>query len=140
LVPSPSESESFEVERSAIVLYRGSCDHLSPTHVRHLLQSLTSALDERSRELVEALSLAATELVANAVQAGATSLHVTLLPAPTFLELRVADDADGVPELREPGPSEERGRGLLIIERLSDAWGSTPLASGKTVWARFLTR
>jgi anti-sigma regulatory factor (Ser/Thr protein kinase) len=118
-------------------VFRGHCDHATPARVRRLLGA---ALDGRPAELVDGLRLAVTELATNAVQAGATILDVSLLTEPMFLELRVADDAPGLPRQRDPDPTDERGRGLQILDRLADAWGYAPLAAGKTVWARFLVR
>ena len=37
-----------------------------------------------------------------------------------------------------PGPDDESGRGLLLVDALADRWGTAPYPpSGKTVWAEF---
>jgi anti-sigma regulatory factor (Ser/Thr protein kinase) len=42
----------------------------------------------------------------------------------------------GLPR-REPGPDDEGGRGLLLVEELSDTWGvdRSRLTGGNAVWA-----
>ena len=64
------------------------------------------------------------------------------------LILRLADgtlsvavrDGDPRPMYRPaPGaggaPGDEHGRGLLVLDAMTDAWGSHPTADGKVVWA-----
>jgi anti-sigma regulatory factor (Ser/Thr protein kinase) len=50
----------------------------------------------------------------------------------------VADPSDKPPLPQDPGELAETGRGLHVIEALSDAWGyTTPSDLGKVVWALF---
>jgi hypothetical protein len=47
----------------------------------------------------------------------------------------VRDGSNRQPDLRPAAADSETGRGLHIVERLSAAWGWTPLSgAGKTVW------
>ncbi|MFH8410330.1 ATP-binding protein [Streptomyces sp. NPDC018019] len=49
----------------------------------------------------------------------------------------VSDSSRAVPALAAPDPLAEGGRGLWIIDRLSECWGWTPPdRTGKTVWAQ----
>jgi hypothetical protein len=49
--------------------------------------------------------------------------------------IAVSDDST-TPALRLPSPGEGIDvSGLAIVDALSRAWGSTPTATGKTVWA-----
>jgi hypothetical protein len=36
--------------------------------------------------------------------------------------------------MRAPTPEEPSGRGLLIVDAMSDTWGIIPSSTGKTVW------
>jgi hypothetical protein len=55
-----------------------------------------------------------------------------------FVLCAVADPGTTRPRLKEPDYFAESGRGLHVIDALSDAWGCTaPGAGGKTVWAAF---
>jgi anti-sigma regulatory factor (Ser/Thr protein kinase) len=48
----------------------------------------------------------------------------------------VLDPSDSAPVLRAPGSIEESGRGLQMVDALSDVWGWSPVAGrGKAVWA-----
>jgi hypothetical protein len=50
----------------------------------------------------------------------------------------VADPSDKPPVPKDPAELAETGRGLHVIEALSDAWGyTTPGDMGKVVWALF---
>jgi hypothetical protein len=48
----------------------------------------------------------------------------------------VLDPSDAAPVLKTPGGAEEAGRGLQMVDALSDVWGWSPVAGrGKAVWA-----
>jgi hypothetical protein len=48
----------------------------------------------------------------------------------------VLDPSDTAPVLKAPGSIEESGRGLQMVDALSDVWGWSPVAGrGKAVWA-----
>jgi anti-sigma regulatory factor (Ser/Thr protein kinase) len=48
----------------------------------------------------------------------------------------VLDPSDAAPVLKAPASAEEAGRGLQMVDALSDVWGWSPVAGrGKAVWA-----
>ena len=48
----------------------------------------------------------------------------------------VLDPSDKAPVLKAPASGEEAGRGLQMVDALSDVWGWSPVAGrGKAVWA-----
>jgi hypothetical protein len=48
----------------------------------------------------------------------------------------VLDPSDRAPVLRAPDRNEEAGRGLQMVDALSDVWGWSPVTGrGKAVWA-----
>jgi anti-sigma regulatory factor (Ser/Thr protein kinase) len=48
----------------------------------------------------------------------------------------VLDPSDSAPVLKAPATAEESGRGLQMVDALSDVWGWSPVAGrGKAVWA-----
>jgi hypothetical protein len=48
----------------------------------------------------------------------------------------VLDPSDSAPVLRTPDRNEEAGRGLQMVDALSDVWGWSPVTGrGKAVWA-----
>ncbi|MFJ4987090.1 SpoIIE family protein phosphatase [Streptomyces sp. NPDC088732] len=93
--------------------------------------------------------LAADELITNALvhTDGGAVLTLRLLPdpapahgeagVPRRLRVEVHDLAASWPRRREPGDGELSGRGLLLVDRLADAWGVEPHGSGKSVWCEF---
>ena len=87
----------------------------------------------------EDLVLVASELVTNAVRAGATTIGVELVAAADRVELRVTDDATGWPTMRHADWDDLSGRGLEIVEDIADEWHATDLSNGKQVtvaWSR----
>jgi anti-sigma regulatory factor (Ser/Thr protein kinase) len=98
----------------------------------------TSALPDGV--LAEDVVLITSELVTNAVRAGAHWIDLTLRISRRRLELLVADDADGRPVLVEADDDATRGRGLGIVDHWTDAWEVTPRARGKVVTATWGSR
>ena len=85
------------------------------------------------------------EFVANAVSHAARAVATAGSGQPLGLRLlrrtgevmcAVLDPSDTAPVLRAPDRSEEAGRGLQMVDALSDVWGWSPVAGrGKAVWA-----
>ncbi|PZG95925.1 phosphatase [Streptomyces sp. NTH33] len=50
------------------------------------------------------------------------------------LRVEVTDAGDDLPHKRRPGELASSGRGLVLIELLSDAWGVVPRGRGKSIW------
>jgi anti-sigma regulatory factor (Ser/Thr protein kinase) len=80
------------------------------------------------------------ELVANAIQAGATSVEVDVQVVPRQLDLVVTDDADGWPTPRSATEHDVNGRGLTIVGRLSDKWTVAARTVGKSVTATWFVQ
>jgi len=85
------------------------------------------------------------EFVANAVSHAARALVTAESGQPLGLRLlrrtgevmcAVLDPSDAAPVLRMPDRNEEAGRGLQMVDALSDVWGWSPVTGrGKAVWA-----
>lgn len=99
-------------------------------------QALREVLGQAGRaDLVDTALLLVTELVSNAARhvGGAVRLRAGLRAGVLLVE--VADEEQGEPVLRGvPDDLQESGRGILLVERLADRWGSDPLPTGKRVW------
>ncbi|MDN0197853.1 ATP-binding protein [Streptomyces sp. S.PNR 29] len=103
------------------------------------------SLDHRSDDAL----LVITELASNAVThampsaaAGGTEVGLGLALDPGHLTLSVCDSDDNPPVYPPPDGADldEHGRGLCIVDALSEEWGWTPRPpAGKTVWARLST-
>lgn len=87
--------------------------------------------------LIDTVELLASEVVTNALVhtvRGAT-LTVTLTDGPSArLRIEVYDFAAHCPKARAASDHASNGRGLLIVQSLSDAWGVRTQPLGKTVW------
>jgi anti-sigma regulatory factor (Ser/Thr protein kinase) len=100
----------------------------------HLTSLLTDA--RTRRQLIADAVLVVSELVTNAVTAGATGYTVLLQTTPRTLTITVTDDAPGEPTLLRPEPTSTHGRGLLIVDTLAATWGTSYVAAlSKAVWA-----
>jgi anti-sigma regulatory factor (Ser/Thr protein kinase) len=82
------------------------------------------------------------EFVANAVSHAAQAappgqpLGLRLLRRTGEVMCAVLDPSDSAPVLRMPDRGEEVGRGLQMVDALSDVWGWSPVTGrGKAVWA-----
>jgi anti-sigma regulatory factor (Ser/Thr protein kinase) len=82
----------------------------------------------------EAVELMATELATNCVQHAQTAFELTIDHGQGQIRIEVRDTGPGRPVPRSPTPSERTGRGLRIVEAMSDSWGIDPSSRGKTVW------
>jgi anti-sigma regulatory factor (Ser/Thr protein kinase) len=86
--------------------------------------------------------LIVSELVTNAIRAyervGARAdvpvVRIWLACDGARLVIHVWDGTDDMPVRRDAGPDQESGRGLVLVESLSQDWGAYRTAIGKVVW------
>jgi hypothetical protein len=79
--------------------------------------------------------LVASELINNAVAHAGRPLRFALRLQDDAIVITVDDLTQVAPVKRTPDPNRSGGRGLHIIEALSEAWGSERRPWGKQVWA-----
>ena len=98
------------------------------------------------KEFIEATEMVVSELVSNAVLATRETqwppgrqppVLLWLLSDGTRVLVLVWDGVGRPPQPREAGPDDESGRGLAIVDALSEHWASYPAADrgGKVLWA-----
>jgi anti-sigma regulatory factor (Ser/Thr protein kinase) len=89
-------------------------------------------------EVCETATLLASELATNAVVHATSAFTVTVLyPTPAGrVRIEVVDGNPAHPMPLRPPPTAPRGRGLLLVDSLSDEWGFQECAGhdGKTIW------
>lgn len=107
------------------------CQPESVTAARHFVRE---ALRAQARSVVEAAELMTSELATNVLRHAQSDFELTVHVTEDQVRVEVRDTGEGQPTLRSPDPHEHSGRGLRIVQALSDAWGITPTASGKLVW------
>jgi anti-sigma regulatory factor (Ser/Thr protein kinase) len=88
-------------------------------------------------ETIEPVMLVANELIANAIVHAHSAPVLSLVGTGDDLLLRVADEAGTLGVTRRATPGDDGGRGMLLVEALSDCWGVDADGSGKTVWVTF---
>ncbi|GAA3646804.1 ATP-binding protein [Streptomyces iranensis] len=105
---------------------------------RHVVRRLGSwGIDQDTRDSAE---LIVSELFTNAVRhTSSEDVRCSLQLIGTRLRLEVADQgcARTVPEARSVSADQEGGRGLMLVEAMSEAWGVRPNqgGAGRAVWA-----
>lgn len=107
------------------------CDPVSVGAARHFVREV---LREQSRETVEAAELMTSELATNSMRHAHSDFELAIHCSQHDIRIEVSDSGQGQPTLRSPTPQERSGRGLRIVQELSDTWGTVPSTNGKTVW------
>ncbi|MFJ7272510.1 ATP-binding protein [Streptomyces sp. NPDC099050] len=109
-------------------------DH-SAGHMRRILRMFLAQWELDA--LAGAAELALTELVANVVRhVPGRGCVVLILRRPDGLRVEVSDGCPSPPRPAAPDAGElsEGGRGLLLVEAVTDRWGTDANSTGKTVW------
>ncbi len=95
----------------------------------------TEVLVDSPRDLLESVELMVSELATNCVRHVQTTFELMILRTPEEIRVEVTDHGGGTPAMRSPGPDDPTGRGLRIVDMLSERWGVAHQSlSGKTVW------
>jgi hypothetical protein len=94
--------------------------------------------DWANEEQVDAAVLLASELLANVLvhteTEAALVAAVSGAPGARRLRIEVADRSDELAHRRSPGELASSGRGLILLDLLSDRWGMQPRGEGKAIW------
>ncbi|MFD6347624.1 ATP-binding protein [Streptomyces roseolus] len=86
-------------------------------------------------QVTDSATLALTELVANVVRhVPGRRCSVLFLREPYGLRVEVADGVACALHAKVPEATAERGRGLAVVEGVTDRWGVEERRDGKTVW------
>ena len=107
------------------------CEAKSVSAARRFVRDV---LREQSRETVEAAELMTSELATNSMRHAHSDFELAIHCSQRDIRIEVSDSGQGQPTLRSPTPHERSGRGLRIVQELSDTWGTVASTNGKTVW------
>lgn len=121
-----------------ISLARFPCHATTPRRAREFCsQRLREVLPASSvaSEVIEDCLLVVSELVTNAVNAGCTEVGLTVEVHRDRVRLAVRDDVRELPRLVVASPRARHGRGIAIVDSVSQAWGVERESHGKQVWA-----
>lgn len=103
--------------------------------IREARRFVTAGLKGQPLETVEAAALMVSELATNCVRHAHSDFEIAIeTSSGRSTRIEALDAGPGHPEAQNPTPSEPTGRGLRIVEALSDKWGIDERPGGKTVW------
>ncbi len=110
----------------------------APSRVRHWMTAQLTEWQVPER-VIGAAVLCTSELTTNALLHAGTAAQVEIDLSAERLLVSVADSGTrGQVTRAQTDPLSSRGRGLGLIEELSDAWGTDPTVRGSTVWFEIL--
>jgi len=110
------------------------CDPASVTSARAFVAETAMAWGLGA--VAQTAALVTSELATNAVQHARTPFRVSVQHRPPDLLVEVFDGSERHPPRPHPSAAPEgaTGRGLVVVGRLADRWGTRPEAGGKAVW------
>ncbi|MFF3453725.1 ATP-binding protein [Streptomyces sp. NPDC002730] len=111
------------------------CEPESAATARQLVRTALAAWG--LGHLVDDGTLIVTELVANAAEHSRSRLIrvVVTQPSETYVRIGVVDKSRAIPLMRTDSNGDQlRGRGLLLVDALTDRWGTDLYRWGKQVW------
>lgn len=108
----------------------------APSTARHLIRAAAAAWG--AWDQADEIELAADELMTNALvhTDGVGGISMRLTPEGR-IRIEVEDTSSALPRRREADDWAVSGRGLMLVDRLADAWGVEPRGGGKCVWCEF---
>lgn len=121
-------------------------DGVAPTEVATWELAVATAEVRRARALVreqlaawqltaltDTVELLVSELVTNAVRVARDHVQLQLIRVDKLL-VEVSDDNHNLPSLEPSEELDEDGRGLNLVSKLAERWGTARKAVGKVVW------
>ncbi|MFF4894790.1 SpoIIE family protein phosphatase [Streptomyces sp. NPDC001068] len=109
------------------------------TLARHLVRAAVRAWGAGDR--ADEIELVTDELITNALMHTEGSAIVTLWVlgggGDRRLRVEVEDSSSALPRRREAGEDGVSGRGLLLVDEITDVWGVEARGGGKAVWCEF---
>ncbi|MGX2994399.1 ATP-binding protein [Streptomyces sp. JNUCC 64] len=107
----------------------------SAARARRLAQMVVLRRWGLSEKLTEDTVLLVSELVGNAVRhTGARHFGLRMARRRGWIRVEVRDPSRGLPCLMPVRELDLSGRGLSLVDKLSDRWGVDLLPRGKTTW------
>ncbi|MFI7314549.1 ATP-binding protein [Streptomyces hygroscopicus] len=86
-------------------------------------------------ELISAAGMCVTELLSNVHKHAASPECVLLLEnLSNGVHAAVSDTESALPVVKEPDFLSESGRGMFLLSKTADEWGTDLTPTGKTVW------
>jgi anti-sigma regulatory factor (Ser/Thr protein kinase) len=114
-------------------------DARAPSQARQVLRRVACATHNVA--VIDAAQLLVSELVTNALQHGRPpiTLQVSCIEQ-QGLRVDVIDSNPDLPVMRDHDVDVAHGRGIALVDMLSDDWGVQPADPGKRVWFRLAAK
>jgi anti-sigma regulatory factor (Ser/Thr protein kinase) len=108
----------------------------SPTSAALARQFTRRALGDYESETVDTVQLLVSELSTNALRQGGSlpGLEIEMDLDRGSIRVTVSDNSPAAPLIRAGNAYAEGGRGMQLVEALSQSWGWAPMSDGKCVW------
>ncbi|OIK23498.1 histidine kinase [Streptomyces malaysiense] len=111
-----------------------------PSAVAGLRRAVTERLGEWGLdEQAFGMELVLSELVTNAIRYGSGPIRLRLIRDRTLI-CEVADGSNTSPHLRYAATTDEGGRGLFLVQQMTERWGTRYSPQGKVIWAEMALR
>lgn len=108
-------------------------DKMAPGLARAFLRE--AVCDVHHAEVLDEAELLVSELVTNAVLHGAPPITMRVECDGNRLRVSVTDRNPEPAQVRDAGPEDVSGRGIRLVDIISDQWGVEPRSGdGKDVW------
>ncbi|WP_051812291.1 SpoIIE family protein phosphatase, partial [Kitasatospora sp. MBT63] len=119
------------VAPSEVATWRLTVEQSQVRHARRLVREQLAAW--RLTALTDTVELLVSELVTNAVRVARADVQLQLIRVDKLL-VEVSDDNHNLPSLEPAESMDENGRGLNLVSKLAERWGTARKAVGKVVW------
>jgi anti-sigma regulatory factor (Ser/Thr protein kinase) len=106
----------------------------TPSSVPAARRLVEEVLAEDPPELRDRVKLMVSELATNAVKHANSDFTIEIQRSDDMLRVTLSDSGRGRPAQRAPSDDDPNGRGLIIVQAMSDHWGIDDRAPGKAVW------
>jgi anti-sigma regulatory factor (Ser/Thr protein kinase) len=108
-------------------------DQLAPALARRFL--LETVCEVHMTRVVDEAELLVSELITNGILHGAPPVTLRLTcEAGYALRVEVSDSSPQRPKRRHPGPEAMHGRGMDLVDLLSQDWGVFAREGDKVIW------
>jgi len=92
------------------------------------------ALGDATDDVREVAALLTTEVLGNAILHAAPPISMSIDQQGPCIRIEVGDAGTTPPQVKRYGPTSSTGRGLRLLESLTEGWGWNPTPSGKVLW------
>ncbi len=95
---------------------------------------VVDSLESAGASVAESVAIVVSELATNVVLHAGSGARVDVRVGAAVIRVEVYDTDPHLPSPAAPRPGDPTGRGLLLVDALTDRWGSEAAAGGKVVW------